>query len=336
MREQGDFQSPQEHNQNQGFSQGPLEQHLDLKNQQFNEQLFPEEAPTDEGREFANYFLGRFSTHIRDSGRDVLDVSRAELRDFFHDERIHMNEEWGDNAFINFTMPQALGATKRTIAWLEDLKHIDKDEASGALETWDDQINWYAGLQDLFEKVLHRTPEEEQIVENIRKDLRVRVLYPEPVHGDQTTQMAHLAGYLGSPKYALLPEDAPGDWQRSLAFMCASAMFEKVQQNRTTLAHLSNNPPEPFVPLDMYLFHQWYKEGEEVDFSLGHVLAATKRQLLYYHAVRDTNEAMQDHYADTFTLYHLLAEAVATDATPTSSTASAISTPPLTPPASDI
>jgi hypothetical protein len=266
---------------------------------------FGKEAKDREQRQFASYFLANFSRYIAASGRDILDVSRQEVRDYFHRARIRMNEQWGDDIFRSFNMTHVLGEVKATVAWYEELAEID------GYQSWSRDLRWYGGIQDLFEKVLHRTPQEEEALQNIEREAQESALH-------QLRDLAsQFPSYLHNPHYRFFADESDDAGVRTYSGLAARTLIDEVGRRREA-ALTWTNAPEPFDSVDAYLHGEWYRSGEPVEFMHTDIMAATKRELLSSYYGRDRDEAGQDRYSDAFTAYHLISEAVKRDASPTS------------------
>jgi hypothetical protein len=96
------------------------------------EQLFPEEAPTFVGRYIAGACLEQiYNIILRHTppGAPVL-LSKGDLRWFYENFRENVREAWNlPEPVPDFTLTHLLGATKRQITQLSELKHYHESAA---------------------------------------------------------------------------------------------------------------------------------------------------------------------------------------------------------------
>lgn len=114
-----------------------IEQHMGLAHgtvptwgYDLNQRIFSEEAPTRGQRRFAGWCLRNLSFFV--SGYDLavrqgqaLPLSPSHVQAFFYLEREEMRYRWGDQ-FHPFELGHVLGAAKRNIRWLEELKRFEE------------------------------------------------------------------------------------------------------------------------------------------------------------------------------------------------------------------
>lgn len=132
--------------------------------------------------------------------------------------------------------------------------------------------------------------------------------------------------------HRLLPDEASTENQRWLATQCALALSGRVGEAlilREPPSSVQTRPFDPHdqlttqvsTPQDVITYYNWYKQGESEDFSLRHVLTASKRVLLssYYAYRKEPSYTLRDQYQSQFASYGLLEQAVNLDSSPPAS-----------------
>jgi|GEM_PF-3673557 len=116
------------------------------------ERLFPEEAPTFDGRYIAGECLEQiYNIVLRHTppGAPIL-LSKGDVRWLHENFREIVREAWDlPEPFPDFTLTHLLGAAKRQIAHLSELKHFHESEV------FDPALRTYGHLGFVIERAIH-------------------------------------------------------------------------------------------------------------------------------------------------------------------------------------
>lgn len=114
-----------------------------------DEQIFPEEAPTKEQRQQASYCLSHLSTFVSNAIKSERPITPQDVKEAYEAYQAEAKWRWGQNeSFPDFNLTHVFGATKRMIAWFEELKAFEETDL------YDKDLEIYRTTQELLEQAV--------------------------------------------------------------------------------------------------------------------------------------------------------------------------------------
>jgi hypothetical protein len=243
--------------------------------------LFPEEAQTTEGRRLAANFVRTLASEVM---ADATSFSK-ELRVLTSQEVLQAYTAYLDDVRSilgspqqPFTLSHAVGAVRRIVGYFQD------------------------------EEDYYETPTAYRYEKRAYETIASAIQQASEAQVNEAAQKVTLyVRDLGHPHLYMDAEDAPTQVGRSLAFMSANSLIDKVRRQRIPLR--SNK--KPLSVIDVIDFFQKYREGESVDITLQQVRAVIKRKQLARKLEGNFTEDTQGvNYKDIINLGAILDEAI--------------------------